>query len=511
MDVKHLFSKLNKKYGLFEAPLKKYEEGREFVCGCGNSNNGYDKESAEVERLTSAVPSARQLNYLKLEYYNFIHFGMNTFTGREWGTGKESPSMFDPYRLDTDSWCEALKASGSKGVILTAKHHDGFCLWQTRTTEHGIKNSPYKGGKGDIVKELAVSCKKYGLKLGIYLSPWDMNAKCYGTAAYNDFYKAQLKELLDGEYGEIFCVWMDGALGEGQKLDPGFTYDVKGCEELIARLQPSCVVAIQGSDVRWVGNEAGIARESEWSVVSVSNAANETFQTDEAGAAKLQTVSEEARDRGSRELLAKYKDLAFYPAEVDVSIRKGWFYHWYQKPKSVGKLLQIYFKSVGGNSSLLLNVPPDKYGLISKKDVKVLRAFGEAVAATAANPVKVVKAEVGDNDSTTEKSGLNALSDDGQDGYVFAPNEYILDLYTDKAVSLFRLDIREDLRFSQRVEAFEVWVKSKCGWKLIGEGTVIGNRRIMLFDNAPVSDRVRIVVKQSRSVPVIRSVTMYSD
>ena len=504
------FAGCNKKYNYYEVPEKTYAEGEEFLEGCGNYNNGYDKESEEVDRLISVLPSEKQLDYLELEYYNFIHFGMNTMTGKEWGTGKESPSDFNPEKLDTDQWCEVLKASGSKGVILTAKHHDGFCLWQTKTTKHSIAYSPYKDGKGDIVKELSESCKKYGLKFGIYLSPWDMNAECYGTNEYNDFYKAQLRELLCGDYGEIFCVWMDGALGKEAELDPDFEYDMEGYEQLINDLQPGCVTAIKGSDVRWVGNEAGIARESEWSVVSMSNAASEHFQTSEGDAANLQTVSDEAEDRGSRELLENYKDLAFYPAEVDVSIRKGWFYHWYQSPKSLDQLLQIYFTSVGGNSSLLLNIPPNKDGLIADKDVKALKEFGEAIAATTANKLNVSKIEVGDNDAMTEKQELYNLLDNERDGYTFASSEYILDFYLEEPSSLYRIDLREDLRSSQRVEQFEVWVRSQGKWKLIGDSTVIGNRRILVFENAPESDVVRIVVKQSRSVPVLRSVELYA-
>ena len=505
------FSGCNKdKYNYYEVPEKSYAEGEEFLQGCGNYNNGYDKESEEVDRLISVLPSEKQLDYLELEYYNFIHFGMNTMTGKEWGTGEESPSKFNPKDLDTDQWCEVLKASGSKGIIFTAKHHDGFCLWQTNTTEHSIKNSPYKNGQGDIVKELSESCKKYGLKFGIYLSPWDMNAECYGTDAYNDFYKEQLRELLCGDYGEIFCVWMDGARGEDADIEPGFEYDMEGYEQLINDLQPGCVTAIQGTDVRWVGNEAGIARESEWSVVSMSNASTEHFQTSEDGADELQSVSAEAADRGSRELLANYKDLAFYPAEVDVSIRKGWFYHWNQNPKSLEQLLQIYFTSVGGNSSLLLNVPPDKSGRIANKDVKVLKEFGEAIAATTVNPIEVEKIEVGDNDSMQEKQELYNLLNNERDGYTFTSSEYILDFYLKEPTSLYRIDIREDLRSSQRVEEFEVWVRSEGKWKLIGDSTVIGNRRILMFENAPASDVVRIVIKQSRSVPVLRCVELYA-
>lgn len=504
------FTACNKKYDYFEVPTKSYAEGEEFLYGCGNYNNGYDKESEEVDRLISVVPSERQLDYMEIEYYNFIHFGMNTMTGREWGKGTESPSKFNPKSVDTDQWCEVLKASGSKGIIFTAKHHDGFCLWPTATTEYSIKNSPYKDGAGDLVKELSDSCRKYGLKFGIYLSPWDMNAPSYGTNEYNNFYKAQLRELLGGYYGEIFCVWMDGALGEDEELDPDFAYDIEGYEELVRELQPDCVTAVQGSDVRWVGNEAGIARESEWSVVSVSNAASEKFQTSEGGAAELQQVSAEAADRGSRELLANYKDLAWYPAEVDVSIRKGWFYHWYQSPKSLKQLLHIYFTSVGGNSSLLLNVPPKKNGLIADRDAKVLREFGEAIAATTANRIEVERVEVGDNTVMQEKEGLSLLLDDGRDGYTFTDTEYILDFYLESPASLYRIDLREDVRYSQRVEEFEVWVRSDGKWKLIGDSTVIGNRRILMFEDAPVSDVVRIVIRQSRSVPVLRSVSLYA-
>ena len=337
-----------------------------------------------------------------------------------------------------------------------------------------------------------------------------MNAECYGTNAYNDFYKAQLTELLDGRYGEIFCVWMDGALGEEAELDEDFAYDIEGYEELIQQLQPNCVTAIQGSDVRWVGNEAGIARESEWSVVSVSNAASDNFQTSEDGADELQKVSDEDRDLGSRELLEKYQDLAWRPAEVDVSIRKGWFYHWNQSPKKLDHLLQIYYTSVGGNSSLLLNIPPDKDGLISKKDEKVLRAFGEALAESKANPVEIERIEVGDNNSMQTKPELSALLNSERDGYTFEDNEYLLDFYLKESVSITRFDIREDVRFSQRVEEFEVWIKVGDKWQIIGDSTVIGNRRTLVFKDLPKTNLVRITIKQSRSVPVIRSVELYA-
>ena len=511
------------KYDYYERPEEHaYEAGHEFDEGFGNTNNGYAKNDAEVQRLISVTPSQRQLDYLELEYYNFAHFGMNTFSGNEWGTGKEDPDDFDPKNLNTDQWCEALKASGSKGIILTAKHHDGFCLWQTDTTKHSVKNSKWKNGQGDVVKMLSESCEKYGLKMGIYLSPWDMNAESYGdTEAYNKFYMDQLTELLNGDYGpdlngdgkgEIFCVWMDGARGE--EVPEDFEYHMDAWEDLIWKLQPDCVAANMGSEVRWVGNEAGIARESEWSVVSEGDAANQQQQTSEEDAERLQSVSAEAEDKGSRELLAKYRDLIFYPAETDVSIRKGWFYHWNQSPKALDHLMQIYFTSVGGNSSLLLNVTPNKDGLIPNKDVKRLKELGKALNATKAEALQTEKIEVGyvkdGKEVMYEKEGLQNLLNAERDGYTFTEDEYILDFYLSKEASLGRIDLREDLRYSQRVELFEVWVKDGAGnWVLIGDSTVIGNRRILLFEDAPATKQVRLVIKQSRSVPVLRSVELY--
>lgn len=511
------------KYDYYERPEEHaYEAGHEFDEGFGNTNNGYAKNDAEVQRLISVTPSQRQLDYLELEYYNFAHFGMNTFSGNEWGTGNEDPDDFDPKNLNTDQWCEALKASGSKGIILTAKHHDGFCLWQTSTTEHSVKNSKWKNGQGDVVKMLSESCEKYGLKMGIYLSPWDMNAESYGdTEAYNEFYMDQLTELLNGDYGpdlngdgkgDIFCVWMDGARGE--EVPEDFEYHMDAWEDLIWKLQPDCVAANMGSEVRWVGNEAGIARESEWSVVSEGDAANQQQQTSEEDAERLQSVSAEAEDKGSRELLAKYRDLIFYPAETDVSIRKGWFYHWNQSPKALDHLMQIYFTSVGGNSSLLLNVTPNKDGRIPGKDVKRLKELGKALDATKAEALQTEKTEVGyvkdGKEVMYEKEGLQNLLNAERDGYTFTEDEYILDFYLSKEASLGRIDLREDLRYSQRVELFEVWVKDGAGnWVLIGDSTVIGNRRILLFEDAPATKQVRLVIKQSRSVPVLRSVELY--
>ncbi|HIS04374.1 MAG TPA: alpha-L-fucosidase, partial [Candidatus Fimenecus stercoravium] len=215
---------------------------------------------------TSIVPNRRQLLIQKMRYYAFVHYTVNTFTNREWGNGKEPESVFDPAAQDTDQWCEAIADAGMKGVILTCKHHDGFCLWPTKTTEHSVKNSPYNNGKGDVVREVADSCRKYGLKFGVYLSPWDRNCPLYGTPGYNDFYIEQLTELLTN-YGEIFMLWLDGACGADAAGQPKQKYDFERIWKTAVELQPNIVMSGCAPDVRWIGNESGKTRESEWNVV----------------------------------------------------------------------------------------------------------------------------------------------------------------------------------------------------------------------------------------------------
>ena len=498
-----------------------------FKSGFGTDNNGYAKDDDEVKRLISVVPSDRQLKYLEMEYYNFIHFGINTFTRKQWGTGDEDPSLFNPTQLNTDQWCEIMKNSGSSGVIITAKHHDGFCLWQTSTTTHSVASSPWKDGKGDVIADLSKSCEKYGLQMGIYLSPWDRNAECYGdTEAYNKFYMTQLTELLNGDYGpdfdgdgkgEIFCVWMDGARGEEVPAD--FEYHMDEWEDLIWTLQPDCASANLGSDVRWVGNEAGISRESEWSVVSRGNAANQQQQSSEEDADRLQSVDPSAQDMGSRELLAKYRDLVFYPAEADVVINNPngtWFWNGKDLVKPGSVLFELYIQNVGGNTSLLLNIAPNDKGLIPDATRKSMEDFKKLIDSSVANPVQIASIKIGNADATVEKEGLEKLLNTDRDGYTFEEDEYIIDLELASSVVPGRLDIREDLRSSQRVEKFEVWCTDTDGdWVQLASETVIGNRNIMLFEDndsltIPETKLLRIVIKQSRSVPVLRSIELYA-
>jgi alpha-L-fucosidase len=410
---------------------------------------------------------------------------------------------------------EVLKNSGSKGIILTAKHHDGFCLWQTETTEYSIKNSPYKGGSGDIVAELAASCQKNGLKFGVYLSPWDRNCNLYGTNAYNDFFVDQLTELLTN-YGEIFSVWFDGARGKEVEVDEDFKYDFDRYYQIIRELQPNAVIAISGPDVRWIGNEAGIARESEWSVVSEGEANPDKVaagsQNDEDMADELQNITRHSSDLGSRELLKYYDNLIWYPAEVDVSIRKGWFYHQNQKPKDLQHLLKIYYKAVGGNSSLLLNVPVNKEGLICSEDEEVLKQFGNTISTNKVNLFDY-SVYVGNASETALKQGQGSenIKADNFDGLALDDSEYIIDLKLQSPKVVKFIDIREDIRYSQRVELFDVYAKVEGGWLLLSNNTNIGNRRIIALDpeGLPSSDTIRIVFRQSRGNPIIGFIGLY--
>ncbi len=330
------------------------------------------------ERLTQVVPTARQISHQSTEFYAFVHFGMNTFTDREWGDGSESPEIFDPYALDADQWVAAIKSAGMRGLILTCKHHDGFCLWNSRLTEHCVSSSPYKK---DIVKQVADACRRGGIKFGVYISPWDRHSPLYGRGeAYDDYFVGQLKELLTG-YGEIFSVWFDGACGEGPNGKKQY-YDWERYYKTIRELQPNACISVCGEDVRWCGNEAGYTRPSEWSVVP-----KRTKDTEKIASLSQKSDVEEFRrhriaasdiDLGSREILKNESELIWYPAEVNTSIRPGWFWHESENDKVRGldELINIYYNSVGGNATFLLNIPPMKNGLFHENDVKRLGEIG---------------------------------------------------------------------------------------------------------------------------------------
>lgn len=435
----------------------------------------------KIDIASRLIPTEQQLNWQQGELTAFLHFGMNTFTGREWGDGTENPEWFNPTNLDCEQWVLALKDGGFKYAILTAKHHDGFCLWQTKTTEHSVKNSPWRDGKGDLVKEFSEACKKHGLKFGVYLSPWDRNAECYGDSpAYNKLFVEQLTELLTN-YGEVYEVWFDGACAEGPN-GKRQVYDWQAYLETIHKLQPNAVSAIMGDDVRWVGNEGGLGRDTEWSAtVYTPDSHPNAAQNGELG------INAMSKDLGSRELVAKARMMYWYPSEVDVSIRPGWFYHPEEdeKVRSVANLVDIYYQSVGCNSVLLLNIPPDKRGLLHEVDVKNLKEFGEYIEKSFAdnavvNGDKLWRAAEGKSNIYKVKRGavVNTLL------------------------------LQEEIAKGQRVERFLVEGYINGSWKYLTEGTTIGYKRLLRFSDC-TPEKIRLTILGTRNAANIANVGLY--
>lgn len=420
----------------------------------------------KVNMAASLVPTPQQLAWQQMELTAFLHFGINTFTGREWGDGKEDPAIFNPSELDAEQWVRSLKDAGFKMVLLTAKHHDGFCLWPTATTKYSVASSPWKDGKGDVVKELRNACDKYDMKFGLYLSPWDRNAACYGDSPrYNEFFIQQLTELLTN-YGEVHEVWFDGANGEGPNGKKQ-EYDWSAFYQTIQQLQPRAVMAIMGDDVRWVGNEKGLGRETEWSatVLTPSIYARSKENNQNLGAFS------KAKDLGSRAMLEKATELFWYPSEVDVSIRPGWFYHSEEdsKVKSLKHLADIYFQSVGYNSVLLLNIPPDRRGLIHEADVQRLNEFA------------AYRKQIFMNNRIQTVRKIWKATPGSEAVYSLKPKSEI------NVVML-----QEDITKGQRVEAFTIEALTDKGWEEIGKGTTIGYKRLLRF---PAIKAIKLKVK----------------
>lgn len=438
-------------------------------------------EQERIDLYTSIVPNPRQLLIQELKYYAFIHYTVNTFTDKEWGDGTESPALFNPAAQNTDQWCEAVRDAGMKGVILTCKHHDGFCLWPTKTTEHSVKNSPYRDGKGDVVREVSDSCRKYGLKFGVYLSPWDRNSKLYGTPAYNDFYIEQMTELLT-QYGEVFMLWLDGACGAKADGQPQQKYDFERIWSTAVKLQPNIVMSGCAPDVRWIGNESGKTRESEWNVVPKFQYDQQNFAAncqDSDDMAEFQKRCQDVMlpDMGSREFLSHFEEFMWYPAEVDVSIRLGWFYHDSEDStlKTLPHLMTIYYNSVGNNSLMLLNIPPNRDGLLAESDVARLRELGDWVRK---------------EEECVVESRWTA-SDNGR----------VFDVSFARQ-SVDRLRLAEDTTKSQRIERFKVYANDDC----VFEGTIVGFSRIAIFDRPVETDRLRIVIEQCRNEPYLAKI-----
>ena len=436
----------------------------------------------KVDMVSRLVPTPQQLEWQQMEFTAFLHFGMNTFTGNEWGHGTDSPELFNPSELDCEQWVKALKEGGFKMALLTAKHHDGFCLWPTATTEYSVKNSPWKDGKGDVVRELRDACEKYGMKFGVYLSPWDRNAVSYGDSpAYNKFFIEQLTELLTN-YGEVHEVWFDGACGEGPNGKKQ-EYDWTAILAKIRELQPKAVTAIMGDDVRWVGNEGGLGRETEWSATVIAPGS----YTHKKEANKALGLEEMSKDLGSRELVAKAQEAYWYPSEVDVSIRPGWFYHAEQdeQVRSLANLVNIYYRSVGCNSVLLLNIPPDRRGLIHEVDVQRIKELSDYIGKTfttnyVENGAQMWKAEVGQSKEYNVKPGAMV-------------NTFL---------------IQEDIAQGQRVEDFLVEVYSNGAWQYATEGTTVGYKRLLRFSDCQ-PEKIRVTLRGARATANISNVGLY--
>jgi len=471
-----------------------------------------DSLEVRLSKAARVVPSPRQLNWQTKELAAFLHFGMNTFTDKELGEGTEDPAVFNPADFDPGQWARVLKEAGFKMIIITAKHHDGFCLWPTETTGYSVKKSPWQQGRGDVVREVAIACREEGLAFGFYLSPWDRHEKSYGTPAYNEFFRAQLTELLTG-YGPVAEVWFDGYCGEGpngRKQE----YDWSSYYELIRRLQPEAAIAISGPDVRWVGNESGLGRETEWSVLPLALSEEELVELSR-GTISLDRIFRPLNligaDLGSREKILQARALFWYPAEVDVSIRPGWFYHQNQnnQVKTGQELFKIYLESAGRNSVLLLNVPPDRRGLLADEDIRALQDFKGLVESS-------FKKNLADGarikaSSTAAGHGIEAVIG-SQAGTCWLANNnkepIIIELELDKQDLINCLKLQEEISLGQRIEAFKLESWDGKNWNQVCNGTTIGYKRLITFPAFPAK-RLRLVITSSRAAPALKMLGLY--
>ncbi len=429
-----------------------------------------------------AVPNERQMEWYQRQGCIFFHFGMNTFTDKEWGDGKEDPAIFNPTELDTEQWIRAIKEAGFTCAILTAKHHDGFCLWQTKYTDHSVKNSPYKNGQGDIVKEFTKACEKYGIKAGIYLSPWDRHEKSWGKEEYNDFYVGQLRELLTN-YGEIREVWWDGA-GSTEAV-----YDWERWAKTVKELQPKAVIfgslgATPWVDVRWVGNEKGIAGKPCYATIDEHS-----------------LIVENTAELNSGKLGAK----RFIPAEADVSIRPGWFYHSEQddKVRSPQNLMELWFNSIGSNAGFLLNLPPDRRGLVHENDVKALLSFKKCLDSLMKENLALNCEFCGES---VDNFPLDNLIEKDK---FFVPKDKSFSFEVKLPIKrkINTLMISEAIELGHKVTKIKASAFINGKWQELFINDIIGYKLAQLFDEV-ITDRVKVEVT-SLDIPALRDFGLY--
>jgi alpha-L-fucosidase len=459
-----------------------------------------------------AIPSERQLRWHAMETTAFLHFTVNTFTNKEWGYGDEDPNLFHPAAFDAGAIVSALAAAGMRGVILTCKHHDGFCLWPTRTTEHSVRKSSWRGGKGDVVREISEAARRQGLAFGVYLSPWDRNNPAYGGPEYIDIYRRQLRELLT-EYGPIFEVWHDGANGgdgfyggarEKRTIDKNTYYDWPRTWDLVRTLQPGAVIFSDvGPDVRWVGNERGIAGDPCWCAYDPVGA--------DGGPASPGNVREKESAAGHRH------GTKWMPPECDVSIRPGWFWHEVEnaRVKTPAQLIDLYYKSAGRGANLLLNVPPNRDGLLQREDIASLKAFGDYRRATFGKSLLAGAKATSNQVRGKDRAYAPGAMIDGREGTCWAADDDVLaaeatfDLPRPATFSVIRL--REEIRLGQRVDGIAVDRWNGGAWEAVASAASVGPRRLIRLERPVTAQRLRLRVTQASASPALAEFAVFGE
>lgn len=452
------------------------------------------------------IPTETQINWQEMEFYGFIHFSLNTFTDDEWGYGDKSPNLFNPIQLDARQWARVAKEAGMTGLILTDKHHDGFCLWPSKYTEYSVKNSPWKNGKGDVVKELAEACREYGLKMGIYLSPWDRNSAVYGKPEYITYFRNQLEELLTN-YGEIFEVWFDGANGgdgyyggakENRFVDKQTYYDWENTISLIRELQPNAIIwSDAGPDARWVGNEKGFAYETTWSPLLKDS------------------VYGGMPDYNTKYAMGQENGTHWVPAEADVSIRPSWYYHKYEdtKVKTLEQLLDIYYKSVGQNSTLLLNLPVDRRGLVHENDETQLKKLTDQLKEDFSNNLALNTEYLASNiRGKSSNYNPDKAFDGNKETYWATDNDIIkasLTIDFKEPTEFNRFLVQEYIKLGQRVKKFSLEAEVDGKWIYMANHTTIGYKRILRLKNT-VATKIRLNIEEAKGCPLISEIAVYN-
>jgi alpha-L-fucosidase len=448
--------------------------------------------AAQMPAPVAPVPSPAQLQWQRMAFTAFVHFGPNAFTGAEWGSGREKPTIFNPTALDARQWVRTFKAAGMTGVIVTAKHHDGFCLWPTKESTHTVAASPWRGGKGDLLRELSDAAKAEGLKFGVYLSPWDRNHPTYGTPEYNDVFVRMLEDVLSN-YGEIFEVWFDGANGEGPN-GKRQVYDWPRFHGVVQRLQPNAVIfSDAGPGIRWIGNERGEAPLTNWAMLD-----RDRYEPGTGLSMDLPEGSE----------LGKF----YVPGECDVSIRPGWFWRAAEntRVKSPRTLLRLYEASIGRNCNLLLNVPPDDRGLIHENDVKALTGMRALVDRVYGSSLLPATAKASAASSLAGHEAAAVLDTDLDTWWAPAAGAKTgaLEVDAGSPVTFDRVRLQEYVALGQRVSLFEIEAMVDGRWQRIATGTTIGHTRIVALPVTTTS-RVRVTIHDARGVPMIASVSLH--